>query len=169
MHVAQMENRQAERHAARHAARRQHQADMNELKGRVAHAYEENASRRSWHRQVATEQTVQTSEKKAAELQAYKEAHSPLEYWPYEADKPGFVPPDKKVYGAELLLAAQQKANAKELQKLAARLGNGTTLRLRVEREREQARREAHTDRMAPQDVKRSLAEADARARPAQA
>ena len=169
MHCAQIETRQAERVAATHAARKQHIQDMRELKGRVAHAYEEEASRRSWHRQVATEQLIQTEEKSAAELQAYKESHLPIEYWPYEADKPGFVPPEKKVYGAELLLAAQQKANAKALQKLAQQRGlGGTTLRLRAERLREQAAVEAQSvGRVAPHEVQRSMAEADRKRREA--
>lgn len=164
-HVAQIEQRQTERIKAMQTAKREHEEDMVVLKGRVAASHEEQASRRSWHRQIAGEQLIQTAEKRAAELQDYKATHSPIEYWPYGADKPGYVIPEKKVYGAELLLAAQQKANAKELTKLTERLGQGTSIRLRVEREREHAQREADTATLLPPHlVKKSLAEADQRA-----
>ena len=166
-HVEQIEARQAELARDRKLDKRWHEEQMNELKQRVAHSFEEMASRRSWHRQVAADQLAQTDEKLEQALADYKEAHSGLEYWPYEADKPGMIVPDKKVYGAELLLACQQKANAKELQKLANRRGlQATSLKLRMERRRELAQQEAASGgRVPPHEAKAALAEADRKRR----
>ena len=170
VHCFQIEERQAERVAAVQAARRQHIDDMRELKGRVANTFEEVAARRSWNKQVAREQLVQTEEKMQAELEAYKDSHAPTEYWPYEAasDRRGFAVPPKKVYGAELLLAAQQKANAMALQKIAQRRGGTTTMPLRHERQLEQATIDASTVReVPPHQVKSAQAVADQRRREA--
>jgi len=166
MHLQQIKTRQDERVQAQRDAKRQHEEDMHNLKLRVAHNFEEHASRRSWHRQVATEQNEQLAEKVAAELAQHKDSHTALEYWPFEVDKPGMVVPDKKVYGAELLLAAQQKENAKALQKAMLRRSGPPTLRLRVEREAEQARLESATvGRVPPHEVKAALSEANRRRR----
>ena len=96
---------------------------MADLNARQEYADVERASRRSWHRQIANDQIVQAEEKLAHELSLHRDSHAPIEYWPYEApaDWRGPVVPDKKLYGAELLLAAQQKENARALRKAIAR------------------------------------------------
>jgi len=166
MHLAQIQTRQNERVRERREARDFHKEQISDLRARVAHSFEEEASRRSWHRQIASDQSMQTAEKQATELASYKDAHTPLEYWPFEVNKPGMVLPDKKVYGAELLLAAQQKANAKALQRAMMRRAGPPTLRLRAERQREQQRLEDETvGRVPPHEVKAALAEADRRRR----
>jgi len=161
-HLAQIQTRQEERVRQHKEDSNFHKDQIDDLRARVAHSFEEEASRRSWHQQIAKDQTVQLAEKQANELASYKDAHTPLEYWPFEVDKPGMVLPDKKVYGAELLLAAQQKANAKALQRAMMRRAGPPTLRLGAERQREQARLEAQTvGKVPPHEVKAALAEAD--------
>ena len=79
------------------AAKAQHQADMTDLNERVGASFEEQAARRAWNQQVAHDQQKQTAEKMTAMLLDYKESHTGIEYWPFEASKPGMVLPDKKV------------------------------------------------------------------------
>ena len=164
-HVTQIEERQAERVREKREARRRHEGEMSELRDRVGAAFEEHASRRAWHQQVAQEQLAQADEKETATLLDYKEAHTGIEYWPYEAGAPAFVRPDPKMYGAELLVAAELKTKQKALQE-ALRRGGATSLKLRRERERE---RQAHdgAGRVAPADVRRALTDAAARKRAA--
>ena len=105
-HVMQIEARQVERKSMQKQARKQHVADMNELRDRVGASFEEQAARRAWHRQIANDQRHQTEEKLTAALLDYKESKSGIEYWPYEAQPVGFQKPDPKEYGKELLAAA---------------------------------------------------------------
>ena len=136
-HCAQIEQRVNFRRSAAKEARARHVAEMNDLRDRVGASFEEQAARRAWNRQVATDQLAQTSEKNTAALLDYKESHTAIEYWPYEAVQPVFVMPDPKVYGEELLAAADQHRKAKALLKARSK-GGGTSLRLRREREKEQ-------------------------------
>ena len=71
-----------------------------------------------------------------------------------------------QVYGAQLLLAAQQKEAQLAVQ-AAQRKGGGTSLRLRREREREQKAKEEADARLPPSGVRAALAEAAARKRDA--
>ena len=164
-HVIQIEERQAERKKESKEARARHIAEMHELRDRVGAGFEEQAARRAWHRTIAQEQLVQTGEKLTAALLDYKESHTGIEYWPYEAEPPVLAMPDPKVYGAELLAAAADKERQKALQK-ALRKGGATSLRLRKEREREMRAHDA-AERMAPEEVKKALADAAAKKRAA--
>lgn len=161
-HVMQIEQRQNERRSAQKEARVRHVADMNDLRDRVGASFEEQAARRAWHKQIATDQLHQTDEKLTTALLDYKESHTGIEYWPYEVgDGHAFVLPDKKVYGAELLAASRVREQQKALQK-AMRKGGSTSLRLRKEREQQQQQRESSMARSAPGEVRQALAAAAA-------
>ena len=162
-HVNQIEERQAMRVAMRKEAKARHIAEMTELRDRVGAGFEEQAARRAWHKTIAVEQQTQTAEKQTTALLDYKESHTGIEYWPYEADPPAFVLPEPKVYGAELLAAAADKDRQKALQK-ALRRGGSTSLRLRKEREKEQRAHDA-SQRLAPAEVRAALNAAAARKR----
>jgi hypothetical protein len=164
-HVKQITERQATSMNAHKEAKARHVAEMHELRDRVGASFEEQAARRAWHRTIAHEQLAQTGEKLTAALLDYKEAHTGIEYWPYEADPPAVVKVDPKTYGAELLAAADDKKRQVALQ-TALRRGGPTSLRLRKEREREMQAHDA-AERLAPAEVKLALAAAAAKKREA--
>ena len=141
-HITQIESRRADSVAARQAALLQHQQDMAVLKGQVATAHGEENSRRAWHRRIAKEHQAHTQEKRKAELQAYIEAHAPIDCWPYGADNADSRV-EKKAYGAELLRAVDERASLRMSQRLADQHDANLHTRLSG-RMRERAKAEAN-------------------------
>ena len=163
-HVRQIEERQKARRTAAKEGRAQYVEDMNKLRSETGADFEEAAARRAWHRSVASDQQAQTAERRTANLLDYKESHTGIEYWPFEAGRPAFDLPSPKEYGAELIAAAKQRDQEKAQQEKMLRKGGATSLRLRQERERELREHEV-APRIAPGDVRAALKEAAERKR----